>query len=256
MWFCQTLTLSLQVSVLGRVNKLQYSNYMQRRKVLNRCRIDAVWSFLHQAIMCYSMGKYNETLKLVKHSKDKISSMRPLNAINTITVEYITQAGGEDLPIETVLKESFLDYVWICDDKCIPEFYIEMHGHAGNFKAFNTRIPPSACALFLQFLCYEKLCLKSERDETLQELCHFVMRNHLQDEQDKTDCAISWQIRRYWVSVSRYRAMARQRVVPTSWLCSILSFTKKWPHASDLELYWLNTSDTSFSLKLACYKNN
>ena len=206
MWFYQTLYASLQASINGRSNKLQYRNHVQRRKVISCCRIDAVGVYLHQAIMCYRIGKYNETIKLVQHLKDKISSMCTTCVSDKLIIEEkYKEAIGKDLTIETVLRKSFLDVVWICDDQCIPEFFIEIHGHKKSFASFNTWMPPLTSALFLQFLCYEKLGRYPKRDETLQELSlvahglHRKIDETLREEIDQSHMrilyrAITWQI--------------------------------------------------------------
>ena len=62
MWFYQTLISLLKASIQRRSNKRQYRRHVQKRKVLNRCKIDAVVSYLHQANMFHTVEKYNETL--------------------------------------------------------------------------------------------------------------------------------------------------------------------------------------------------
>ena len=195
MWFCATLTATLLASrETPGSNQLKYKSYTQKKKALNRCKTGFVGSYLHQAVLCYSNGNFEETLQLAERSIVKISSTRPINVRQIFTETNYTEAGVADLPIETVVRTSLLDDVTIHNDKHIPELYIEMHGRVNDFTMITVCVPPLICALFLQFLCYEKLGLRRERDETLQYLSRLVNSDYLQDWVTEDLRDITWQL--------------------------------------------------------------
>ena len=59
-------------SAQGRCNRSHYKSLTQRLHVLQRFSVDAVSHTLNQAMLCYNAGKYNQTLRLVQLSKEKI----------------------------------------------------------------------------------------------------------------------------------------------------------------------------------------
>ena len=146
-------------------NKIHYNKFVQRQRVLNRCRRDSVCHFLYQAMTCYNVGKYTQTLRLVEMTKDVIFSQGAMY-IDRVTVDQYRNAGGADLPIDTVMKKSFYEQL---SHESIPEYYIERFCN-GCRKLYRVNIPPAICLLFLQYLCYNKLGNQQKRDESLYEM--------------------------------------------------------------------------------------
>ena len=75
--------------------------------------------------------------------------------------------GGEDLNIEQVLRNSFVDFMLINDDQCIPEFFIEIHGRYINLRKIKVKFPAIIGAFCLPYLCYSKMGRHRERDDSL-----------------------------------------------------------------------------------------
>ena len=146
-------------------NKIHYSKFVQKLRVLNRCRRDPVCHCLYQAMVCYNVGKYTQTLRLVEMTKDVIFS-QGIIYIERVGVKQYRDAGGADLPIETVIKKSFY---YKLDNESIHDYYIERYCN-GCRQLQCVNIPPAICLLFLQYLCYKKLGNQQKSDESLYEI--------------------------------------------------------------------------------------
>ena len=188
MWLRQSLRESMQFSIHGE-NKLQYRSYLQKRNALKLCKTGFIGVYIHKAILYYSVGRYEEVLKLVHYCKEKMYTTHVINVNNTISRRDYVEAGGEDLPIETVMRKSYMDEIWIHSDQCIPEFFIEMHNRL-DYTVGMICIPAYACALFLQFLCHENLGCERDKNETLQEFYRTIVQNTIRDDNHES----AWQL--------------------------------------------------------------
>ena len=173
-------------------NKSNYRNLTQRMNIMGRCRTDSVAYLLYQAMLCYNKGSYNRTLRLVQQSKDKISDPSSFYWHN-ISVEQFRGARLDRLPIETMMRRNYLDYISIANDQYIPELVLESPIiEKLSFKLI-PRIPPLVFAIFLQYLCHRKLIHLREADDALYELSLLVQHDdghHI----GIVFKAISWQI--------------------------------------------------------------
>ena len=158
-----------------RWNKSYYKYHEQTMEILNRCRTDSACHYLYQATTCYNVGKYSHTLTLAKRAKKAIFSQRSMFR-GLIGHRSYREAGYEDLPIETVMRTSLVDF--LCFQN-IPEFEIE------NFCTSRHKVPsvpPSLYAMFLEYLCYSKLGHQQKRDKALQKMyfiIHFADWYHI-----------------------------------------------------------------------------
>ena len=162
-------------------NQKHYKNQMRSMRVLDRCRGDSVCHYLYQAISCYNIEKYDHTLKLVQKAKEAIFKQGSICMISEISIDQYRNAGGNDLPIETVMRNFVVGEL---RHHNIPELFIEAQcsKHLGYTKI--PRVPPAICALFLQYLCHGKLGQRQRRDDALYELFLITQydNNHLYDE--------------------------------------------------------------------------
>ena len=178
-----------------RRNKLHYRAFAQRMKALKRCRTDSVCHYLHQADLCYNIGKYNQCLELVRRAKMAISvpgSMYTFMLIYLVDDGPVRKLGGHRRPVDTIMKKSLIG-VFMAEDLCLPELYIEAHGRSFSFVMNEMFIPPLIFAFFLQYLCYRSLGLQHERDDVLYELSHVVQcddGHHIHPDLR----AVSWEI--------------------------------------------------------------
>ena len=186
------MTESKHIAAKGICNRTHYKNITERLHVLKRFTGDSVSHILYQAIMCYKIGKYYQAVRLVLLSKEKMSAPHSLH-ICCFDEEQYRQAGGETLPIETVMKRHSIKNVCIENDMYISDLYIESHGFDPNFYIIGFFIPATICALFVQYLCQKRFGCQFEADEALYELSLLVQNA------DETLIAdelrgISWQI--------------------------------------------------------------
>ena len=190
-WMYQSLSYicvsqSRKSLTLGSCNKKFYKTHMQRMKVFNSCRTDSACNYLHQAMECYNLGRYSQTLKLTQRAKIAIFSPCTVSS-NNIRHDKLKIAGVENLPIETVMMSSFVDSLH--HNRNIPEIHIE--------DAFSVnvggQVTPAICALLLQYLCYSKLRYPQECDETLYDI-FLIIQNGNEDHIDQRFLDTSWQI--------------------------------------------------------------
>ena len=85
----------------GGCNRSLYRSLTRRLKVMQRCSLDSVSHILHQAMLCYKAGKYNQALRLVQLSKEKMSAPGPIffGYGRPLTEAQYSRAGGDNLPI-------------------------------------------------------------------------------------------------------------------------------------------------------------
>ena len=171
----------------GGCNRPHYQTLTERMNIVERCRTDSLCHFLYQAILCYNHKRYNDALRLVQQSKEKISAPGSMSLCK-LTQKRYREAGGDYLPIETMLKRHFIDTIRIGDDILFPELYIESHDHGGQYI-----ISPLVCAYFLEYLCHRRLGSLREASEASYELS--LLLQHA-DGQSVCTCrrGISWQI--------------------------------------------------------------
>ena len=172
-WLCDSLTRlciprSNQTLLCEEENKLHYKYYVQKKRVLKKCRRDSTSHYLYQATECYNYGIYTKTLILVQRAKTAIFSHNSICATSepALHTQY-ENAGVEDIPIDTVLKKCFVSPL---STMHIPELMIENHFSRG----WNYEAPAVVYAMFLQYLCYEKLGLRLKRDGTINDLSFIV----------------------------------------------------------------------------------
>ena len=181
------MTDSYHRSAGGISNRSNYQALTGRMNIVERCRIDSICHFVHQAMLCYSQGKYNKALRIVQQCKEKISAPESMCRCK-MTLEWYRETGGDYLPIETMLKRHFIGTIRIGKGSVFPELYIESHERVGEHV-----IPPLVCAYFLQYLCHRKLGCPREASEASYELSLF-----LQHVYGKSTCTCrrgpSWQI--------------------------------------------------------------
>ena len=189
-WMYQSLS-NLCVSqsrkslTLWSCNKTFYKTHMQRMKVFLSCRTDSACNYLYQAMECYNIGKYNQTLTLTQRAKKAIFSQCIVSSKN-LSHDKLKTAGVEVLPIETFMMSSFVDSLHY--NKNIPELYVE-----DAFCIIGGQVSPAICALLLQFLCYSKLRYTQQCDEALYEM-FLVIQHGNKDHIDKRFLDTAWQI--------------------------------------------------------------
>ena len=161
-----------QSSDESRCNKSKYRGHTERMNVLQKCRTDSITHNLYNALLSHNNGKYTQALKLVQRVKEKIFA--PYSTYRyDLNVDKYREAGGDYLPIETMMRRHIMRSIWIWNDQCIPELYIEKFNIA-SFKHITFQIPSLVCAFFLQYLCQRKLGCLQEADEALYELSLLV----------------------------------------------------------------------------------
>ena len=200
-WFCNTLTPicmaeSNNSSAQGRCNKSHYRSLTRRLKVMQRFAVDSVTHILYQAMLCYKAGKYNQALRLVQHSKEKMVDQQTIY-IGQLTEARYRRAGGETLPIETMLRKYILYAIIIEHDLYISELYVERHFlPTMSSKMFGIIfIPPIVCAFFLQYLCQRGLKCQRDADEAIYELSLLLENQHYYGRHiHNVQRDISWQI--------------------------------------------------------------
>ena len=134
-------------------NRSNYQTLTKKMNIVDECRIDSVSHFLCQALLCYNHGRYNHALRLVQQSKEKILAPRSMCPCN-ITPERYRDAGGDNLPIETMLRRHFVSSMLNQEGKDSLELYIESRCCGKNAQL---SIPPLVRAFFLQYLCQRRL---------------------------------------------------------------------------------------------------
>ena len=168
-------------------NSVHYSKHKQRMNVFNQCHADSACHYLYQAMECYNFGIYSQTLQLAQLARKSIFSKHSVFTHRAGCVhDMYRKLGNDDLTIDTAMKKSFVDLVRYKNN--IPELFIE---------AFTCRnlnhLPAATCALFLQYLSYNKLELQPQRDEALLKLYH-VIKYDAKNYIDIIRLDISWQI--------------------------------------------------------------
>ena len=170
-----------------RRNKAHYRTITQSMNVVKRCRTDRVCHSLHQATLCYTIGKYNQCLNLVRHAKIAISVQGSIYMPTILS--HLTRFDDRPLrkleayrcPIDAIMKKTLID-IFRTDDLCLPELYIEAHGRSITFVMNEIQLPPLIFAIFLQYLCCKSLGFRHEREVVLYELslvvqcynCHHI----------------------------------------------------------------------------------
>ena len=105
------------------------------------------------------------------------------------TDDQYKDAGGANLPIETVTRKSFIEQL---QHEKIPELYIETYCNECR-QLTRVDVLPLTCSLFLQYLCYNKLGNRQKCDESLYEISLFIQYDdghHL----NKNDLTVPWRI--------------------------------------------------------------
>ena len=143
----------------GGRNKVHYRTFTQSMNVVKRCRTDHVCHYLHQAALCYTIGRYGQCLNLVQYAKIAISAPGSIYIPTVLSLgedRQIRKLGAFTCPVDAIMKKTLID-IFHADDLCLPELYIETHGHSLNFVMNEIRIPPLIFAIFLQYLCCKRL---------------------------------------------------------------------------------------------------
>ena len=174
-WLHESLSLlcmskARQLPARGVCNKSHYLNHVCRLRALNRCRIDPVCHYLYQAITCYNVGIYNQTLRLLDKANEVVFSRRLIYKHNATETQYSMTIGAK-LPIETVLRKSIIDLPQLpCNT--IPELYIESYSNLEDIDGISviSTLPIVIFVFFQQFLCYNKLGNRQKREESLHRL--------------------------------------------------------------------------------------
>ena len=179
----------------GRGNRSRYGSLKERLNVMEKFAVDSVSHNLYQAMLCYKAGMYNQTLRKLQLSKQKISAPGSIyfGQGRQVTEVQYRRADGENLPIEVMLRRHFILAILIDSDMYIPELYIEGHGSNKRFVFMSFAIPPILCAFFLQYLSQRRLGYQREADEALYELSLLVQHDDGQHIGDYSR-GISWQI--------------------------------------------------------------
>ena len=151
-------------------NMHRYRNLTHIMRLLNRCRTESVGHVLYQALLLYNVGSFSKCLSLVQRAKGTISSPRSLYEWAEMSAKKYREVGGEDSPVEDVLRRCFIRAVEFCSVQCLPEFYIELHGGNKYYLLSPVDIHPLVFAFSLQYLCYNELGRQTECNETLYEL--------------------------------------------------------------------------------------
>ena len=199
-WFRNALTPmcmadSNNSSVKGRCNRTHYRSLIRRLTVMQRFAVDSVTHILYQAMVCYNAGKYTQALRLVQFSKEKISAPETMYIGEQLTEAQYRRAGGENLPIETVLRKYLLNNIIIEHDLYISELYVESHGLTTISSFIIIAIPPTVLACLMQFLCQRRLDCQRDADEAVYELSLFVENQpYYAHRIDNALRGISWQI--------------------------------------------------------------
>ena len=167
---------SRQPSTHERCNKLQYKNHVRELRVLHRCRRDRASYVLHKAMLRYTVGKYDQTLRLVHQAKEAIFSQNSIY-IAGITSDQYGAAGGTDLPLETVLRKFSIDFCVFLEINVPEEFFIENYCNVSH-RRFMSATSPAICALFLQYLCYSNLGNQQKREESLCEISFIIQHDN------------------------------------------------------------------------------
>ena len=179
----------------GLCNRSHYGNLTKRLKMMQRFAVGSFGPMLYQAMLCYKAGKYNQALRLVQLSKEKMSS--PVSIYyghhRKVTEAEYRQAGGENLPIATMLRRHIILDIVVENDQYIPELYIEGHGSNKDFVLSPIANPPIISAFFLQYLCQKRLGCQLEADEALYELSLLVQHDDGQYIHELLR-GISWQL--------------------------------------------------------------
>ena len=176
----------------GICNRSRYRNFIQRLHMLQRCSGYFVDHTLCQAMLCYNTGKYNQALRLVQLSKEKISDPHSIYIEKLLEGDSIHRWVNEGMPIETMLRKRVLRNIRLDNDQYIPELYIECYRDFEDFRHMD--IPPLVCAFFLQFLCQQNLGCPEKANDVL---CELSLLNKYDDRQhiSSSACrALSWQI--------------------------------------------------------------
>ena len=179
-WFHESLSKicmskAIQLPACGVCNKSHYRNHVCRLRALNRCRIDPICHYVYQAVTCYNMGKYNQTLRLVDRAHEVVFSRGLIYKHNDTRAQRM-MVFGTKLPLETVLRKSVIDLPRLYHN-LIPELYIETCRIKGiqNIRAISS-IPIVIFVFFQQYICYNKLGNRQKREESLNRLS-LIMHN-------------------------------------------------------------------------------
>ena len=129
---------------------------------------------------------------LVQRAKSIISSPGSLYEWAEMSAKKYREVGGEDSPVEDVLRRCFIRAVEFCSVQCLPELYIELHGGNKYYLLSPVDIHPLVFAFFLQYLCYNKLGRQTECNETLYELSILIQHDGRYHNEINRD--ISWEI--------------------------------------------------------------
>ena len=173
-------------------NTTRYKNFAQTIRLLKRCQTDSVSHYLYQGMVLHDFGKHVVCLEIVKLAKDAVLSPCSING-SAMCAETYRLAGGDNLPMETVMKNCFLPIIDLFTDRYLSELYIELHCADKPRLLTVAVIPPFVFAVFLQYLCYHKLGRQRERDEALRDLSLYVQHDngrHIKE----VDRFISWEI--------------------------------------------------------------
>ena len=149
--------------------------------VFNQCRTDSACHYLHQAMECYNLGKYSQTLKLTQLARKAIFSPH-----SVFDHDLHIGVGRKELSIETLMKKHSVGKVDY--DNNIPELWIETF-----ICRYLDYLPAATCALFLQYLSYNKLGFQRQRDEALFKLSHVIQHDAI-NYITSLRLDISWQI--------------------------------------------------------------
>ena len=153
-------------------NKSNYKSHMQKMKALKQCRTDSVCHYLYQAMVCYNFEIYNQSLKLIELAKESIFSQNSMYFAN-MNKRKFRDGGYADHPVANVMRRSLIDNVHVLNHESIPEFFIESQGVLGfhaSLSHLSYPVPPLISALFLQYLCYNRLGHQDKCNEALDAL--------------------------------------------------------------------------------------
>ena len=208
--------LNIGKSILGNTNKLYYNFTTHNMNLADHCRIDANSHHFYRAIWLYNMERYETVLKIMERAERKIDN--PLSMKGKTNDFAYSAAGGDHLPILTVMRSHFCEVVFLRHGMIIRELAIEIDMHPlRNIGSSLLVVSPKLFALLFKFLCYDKLKFTERREEVLTALSSIVRASCERD--IPLSCkAISWEILGicqqmygdYWEACDSYIMALRQ----------------------------------------------
>ena len=164
----------------GISNKELYPSVSKFLLLMHQCRVDPVYNYLLMAIGMYKQRQFENVLKIVNKIKSKLLNPLIIDE-STLDTDKYRAAGGEIMPLITMMKHFVTSPVILSAEICLPELKPE-HQVGEQDLEDDIAFPSLLITQFLTFLSYWNMGYRHDAKQTVKDMLEVRKNNFYNDE--------------------------------------------------------------------------